>query len=769
MDNEQSEKTEDEILNQILEGNKEENQEENQEEKKEEKNEENQEEIKEEKKEEKNEEKKDEKEEEKKEEKIEEKIEEKKEKKKEEKKEEIKKEEINDENSLNKLLEETNEKCKNLENLNDVRQLLINYNSIEQNIFKTKAFKERTYIEKIHNLFYDNFFNEKDLNTLKKKCAYERDVLNYFFDFYYHQDVIGEIKKKFYQNEEKDIEKKKEILKRIQTSVLNLALTYVRKKIRFETIPNFIIYYIKQLFKYKVEEILFYLYQFKVDLDPFIESDKFNYLKTKFQEINDGKLEIFDKSIFDQEEKLLFFKIFILCNWKYINNSENNKKIIYNNIKKYITLLGLKDKFNDIVNEFRKIIETKEEEEIKNELNNIKNEILKKLDSQDKYLFFILSFSIMLNSLSSVLNVNKEKEQKSNLPKLKISSKERQFLIHLLLIFDGIEINYYLESFIYQQTLISYTKILYDSKNKKKVIIKFEKLIKLLTNLSNSEDTSLNDLEVNVISNNLGKFIKQKSEIFESAGFNFPLNINIPINFEIPLTLLSKNAKSIHSFIKYDINKLSLIPISIFKTSTQISILIDGKFSNNINLQSLNPYLYQNKNSNCDFYTYKWQTNINSSEMFYNKKVAKFYGKLLAYIITSRTIFKFQCINLIGFSLGCHVIKHCLLELNKISSKIDSDDVLNDVIFIGAATDLNMDKYPNILNTIGGRIINVYSENDKYLRGYNEDCLGLKRLVNNTLYKLSHSITNINLSHKNITQVDYLNHVLRIINDIKLY
>ena len=42
-------------------------------------------------------------------------------------------------------------------------------------------------------------------------------------------------------------------------------------------------------------------------------------------------------------------------------------------------------------------------------------------------------------------------------------------------------------------------------------------------------------------------------------------------------------------------------------------------------------------------------------------------------------------------------------------------------------------------------------------------------LFNNTLYKLIHSITNINLSHKNITQVDYLNHVLRIINDIKLY
>ena len=729
--NEQNKKTEDENVNQIIEEKKEE--------------------IKEEKK--------------------EEIIEEKKEEIIEEKKEEIKKEEINNDNSFNKLIEEINEKFKNLESIEDVRQQIINYNSIEKNIFTTKSFKETSYIEKIHNLFYNHFFNEKDLIILKKKCAYEKDVLNALFEFYFTQDIIGEIKKIFFKDEGKDFGiEKKEILKRTQTSVLNLGFNYVKKKIQFETIPNFIIYPVKQLFKFKVEEILVFLYQFKVDHDPFLESDTFNYLKTKFQEIIDGKIEIFDKSIFEQEEKILFFKIFILCNWKYINNNENNKKIIYNNIKKYITSLGLKDKFNDIVNEFRKIIEIKDEDEIKKDLNNIKEEILNKLNSNEKFLFFILSFSIMLNSLSSVLNSNKEKEQIPNLPKLKISSKERQFLIHLLLTFDSTEINYYLESFIYQQILKSYTKILYDANNQKKETIKFEKLIKLLTNLSNSQDTTLNDLEVNVISNSLGKFIKQKSEVFESGGFNLPLNINIPIKFQIPLSLLSKKAKSIHSLLKYDIKQLSLIPVSVYKTSTQISILIDGKFSNNIQFQNLNSYLYQNKNSNCDFYTYEWQTNINSSEIFYNKKVAKFYGKLLAYIITSRTIFKFQCINLIGFSVGCHVIKHCLLELNKISSKIDSDDVLNDVIFIGAATDLNIDKYPNILNNIGGRIINVYSENDKFLRGYNEDCLGLKMLINNSPYKTSHSIININLSHKEINQFGYLNLIPRIINeDIKLF
>ena len=76
-----------------------------------------------------------------------------------------------------------------------------------------------------------------------------------------------------------------------------------------------------------------------------------------------------------------------------------------------------------------------------------------------------------------------------------------------------------------------------------------------------------------------------------------------------------------------------------------------------------------------------------------------------------------------------------------------------------------MVKFPNILNNIGGRIINVFSERDIILKEYNEECMGLRMLVNNTPYKTSHSIININLSHKEITQFDYLNHIPRIIND----
>ena len=672
----------------------------------------------------------------------------------------------NQETIMNKVIQEINEQCKTLESLKDVRESIKRYFALEENsINQIKKFNNHHLNSQIYNLLYSHFFNENDPLVLRKKSYYERDVLNSFFQFYFTQDIIAIIKS-IYGGDKKEITNK-DIFIKIQNSIIINAINFVKKLIQFDTVPMFIFYPVEKLFLAKVEEILIQIYQFKVVIDPFLSTKKFEYLKKQFQDIADGKIEIFDKSFFTQEEKLLFFKVLVLSNWKYINNSENNKKIFYNNLKNYITLIGLKEIFNDVVGEFQKIIEIKDETQIKTDLENIKEEILNKFETEEKYLFFIMSFSIMLNGLAQVLMKNKEKENENKIiPKLKCSAKERQFLIHLLFTFNGIQINYYLESNIYQGLLKSYTKVLYTLNFERKEVIRFQKLINLLTNLANNkpdDNITLNDLEINVLSNLLGLFIKQKSEIFETSDYKFP--INIPINIQNSLTLLQRNAKSIHSFIKYDIKQLTLIPLSHRKTSSQICILIDGKYSNRYNLPTLHSYLYQNINSNCDFYTYKWQTPTNNAELYYNKKVAKFYGKLLAYIITSRTIFKFQCINLIGYSLGCHVIKHCLIELNKISSKIDTDDILNDVIFIGGATNLNMVKFPNILNNIGGRVINVFSERDVLLKEYNEECMGLRMLVNNTPYKTSHSIININLSHKEITQFDYLNHIPRIINN----
>ena len=68
----------------------------------------------------------------------------------------------------------------------------------------------------------------------------------------------------------------------------------------------------------------------------------------------------------------------------------------------------------------------------------------------------------------------------------------------------------------------------------------------------------------------------------------------------------------------------------------------------------------------------------------------------MAYIIVSREIFTFQTINLVGFSMGCNIIKHCLLELNKLNKKSNYSDIINNVIFIGGSTKMKIDKYPNI-------------------------------------------------------------------------
>ncbi len=503
-----------------------------------------------------------------------------------------------EETIINKIIEQANEKCKSIESIKDINEILKKYYVLEETLItQIKILGNESFLkDKIYNLLYENFFNENDINVYKQKCDYEKAVLNAFFDYYFGKDIIGDIRQIFLADEDKDFGiEKKEILYKIQKTLLLQAVIYVKNSIKYKTISIFIFNSIRKLFIIKIEETLIQLYQFKVVTEPFITSSRFDYLKNQFTLIFQGKLEIFDKSIYNEEEKILFFKVFVISNWKYINNSEKNSKIFYNNLKKYITSIGLKEKFNDMVGECRKIIEVTDSEEIKSNLEKIKEEVLKNL-SDEKFLFFILSFSIMLNSLSSILNKNKISEQTQffPIPKLKCSSKERQFLIHLLLIFNAIKINYYLETLIYQQILKSYNKELYNSNFQRKEVIKFEQIIKditSLTNRKNDNETSLNDLEINVISNYFGKFIKSKSGAFDNQDF--------------PIQIFHKT-KSIYSLIKYDVNQLSLYPLSHVKTSSQICILIDGTFTNIINLRhTLSCYLFQNINSNYDFYTYK--------------------------------------------------------------------------------------------------------------------------------------------------------------------
>ena len=156
-----------------------------------------------------------------------------------------------------------------------------------------------------------------------------------------------------------------------------------------------------------------------------------------------------------------------------------------------------------------------------------------------------------------------------------------------------------------------------------------------------------------------------------------------------------------------------------------------------------------------DFYLYDWQS-VNYDETSQTKKVAKFYGKLLAYIIISKEIFAFQTINLIGYSMGCNIIKYCLLELNKLNNKDNYIDIINNVIFIGGCINIKIDKYPNIFDSITGKIINIFSKTDKDLIEYNKTAIGLNPLITKDELVNKYQIINIDLSIKNIKQNDYL-------------
>ena len=238
---------------------------------------------------------------------------------------------------------------------------------------------------------------------------------------------------------------------------------------------------------------------------------------------------------------------------------------------------------------------------------------------------------------------------------------------------------------------------------------------------------------------------------------------------KIPNSIKTEKGKELY----YNINDLKLIPVVKSDiSSTQITIIIDGSLSNDILLLSNNKelshkdifcsFFTNNIYTNSDFYCYDWQS-INYDEISQTKKVSKFYGKLLAYILISREIFTYQTINLVGYSMGCNIIKYCLIELNKLKKEDNYLDLINNIIFIGGCINIKFDKHPNIFEAITGKIINVFSKADKDLIEYNKTAIGLSPLKTKDEIVNKYQINNIDLTIKNIKQNDYIYQIPNIL------
>ena len=356
------------------------------------------------------------------------------------------------------------------------------------------------------------------------------------------------------------------------------------------------------------------------------------------------------------------------------------------------------------------------------------------------------------NKINDNIIINDIQYEIKIISKLKCSSIYRQFLLNILNIFEEENVfiyNYMLESYIFSDIIKIDTRLLFQkTRAKEKIIFSYTDILEKIR-------------QKETIQSLFNTFYNENKSIFIQPVINIGFFGNL-FNKKIPTSIKSGKGFEIY----YNLNELKLMPIirgEIY--STQITIVIDGPLSTDIQLISndtnlshkeiFSSFFTNNIYTNSDFYLYDWQS-INYKELSNIKKVSKFYGKLLAYIIASRDIFTFQTINLVGYGFGCNVIKYCLIELNKINKKMNCFDIINNVVFIGGCVHLKLDKNSDIFEGVAGKIVNIFSKNDLELINYNKDAIGLKEIEIPKKLNGKYQIVNYDLSKKNVKQDDFL-------------
>ena len=185
---------------------------------------------------------------------------------------------------------------------------------------------------------------------------------------------------------------------------------------------------------------------------------------------------------------------------------------------------------------------------------------------------------------------------------------------------------------------------------------------------------------------------------------------------------------------------LKLIPFNEGKFEEKtILILISGYLSSEDNQfkewkNLIN--VYKKRFNNPIIYFYNWPSSkFSLKKLIFHRKDfrdarerARNCGKLLALIIMS-DIFNGFKINLSAFSLGNHVLKHCLKELED----FDKLSLINNVVFMAGATEIKCNfKWEHRLGSVTGTIVNCYSDHDLalwYCRNITKkDTIGTKKM-----------------------------------------
>ena len=703
---------------------------------------------------------------------------------------------------LQLMLKESLEKLSKNENLSVAfkEYFLIeeSYSSLINKSQLDKQIKKQQFISLLNEYYYKS--SDEDMILLRRK--FEKNIKNIFYSFIITPSFIPLIEKIFGDEGESKFDiNKNSIMKGVHASFYDLTIKNIRNSLSLSAVPNFILYYDKKIINSKINDIIVYKYNFNYE-NKERKSLEYKYLENLFKSFTKEFKPLIDINLFSLEFRISFFKLLIASNHKFINKNQiyNNKFI--EKFERYILIFKLKEKQKELLNEYNNDINKSFDIIDKNNViivHDDNNQELKSLNK--KYLKLIFALSMMYNNIISIIKKN-NKEGKEEISykinnKIKCSSIERQFLLNILNIFKeekSFVYNYLLETYIYEETTNKYNRHLYHKlREKDRVIIPYTSIINGMIDkhnenkdntpkgVDNKNNNKINENKNKNKNEEQQKFINQFSIfyntykiIFEQKEFKKGFFGSI-FNKKIPIYLDSKEGK----VVNYGIYNLKLIPIINRKiSSSQISIIIDGSIYDSIIFDSdekrlshkeiFNTFFSNNLYLNSDFYCYDWQSlNYKRKDDF--KEVYIFYGKLLAYIIISKLFFQYQTINLIGQSTGCKIIKHCLIELQQLKNKLNIYDLINNIILIGGATHINIDKYPNIFDNITGKIVNIFSTKDHPLFQYKKTSVGLNELKAKKEYNDKYNIINIDLSKKYIKQEEYIFELPKIfINDLNI-
>ena len=683
-----------------------------------------------------------------------------------------------------------------------------NYNSItETKTEETPAFELSMDEKEIEELLTINdlYFKEEDYEKLEE----EKNIIDYFYKKEF--SCIEYIKRKYIIKEKRLIVKNfimDLILEKFKIHKLSETIITKLKKINNQLISKnditIDIYYAELKTKFNVDNFPKFLIKETLIRIKSIVSIRL-YEQNLDNQLNDGKVKtltyfyqwlnytrtfgypyntkdnisipdsttpfdlLFDGNVCHNESlKLILFHIFILSNASVIKNNEYTRdifKINYDTILSWFSIKNDEKSFNyeNLIENFISL------DNIQQLLKNYIEFLFEKyIDTIESLSFIIASFFYCITREIEDINPTFTN--------------------------DKFKFNYLLDNVINNIHKYSKTKIDNFKFNIKEMIsyLDYFQIKEDLNYKKINKIYKFHDIEAIFTQEKLEYNLNARfKEVIKKLKSNYSLNYNL---FPIIKNLLFKYFFKFQNFNSDKIIKerIQLIPYSKKYYSNKIIILISGFGAEKDNHPELWKELIKS-NRRGMYYFYQWPGDsigkifikaignfipflnnfINQSIPFIflsAKQRAKYCGKILALILASRKFFGNCQVDLIGFSLGCHVIKSCLRELYSIENL--NHNIINTIMFIAGATHIkNNEKWEKIFNKIvTGRIINCHSDSDYVLKCLFKPCVSKEPIGRNKLIFGNNNmrIENVDMSDLYMKHTDYRKHFKELIDKVDL-